>query len=703
MALGIPQNSTRMLSLWVSLPMVLVLIWVLPVRFDRFMFDTTHKQIAGSRDFNRVVYHDLDSDGYSERIILQNDTYSKEACFEAYTNNGHILGQVNLRGSLIHFNHVFEVGRLFDSTYHDLALVTIKKDSLLLNLVNMELSDDGAYLETKLHVVFLDRIRKNKGGGYDFSGSIKFRDTNRDGNMEVFIGMAAGFSIEPRKLYKYDLVKQKLYKSDTDGACGNHGIGFVDLDRDGIEEVVGFSYACWNISDTINYRFHDHNAYVMVFDSALNFFFDPIVEYGAYKNLPYHVLENKPNPLIVTVNGTPTQALKFQTLNIYNHKRQVVNRINFPHELSTNNYLLNHRDDRNLIWVNDRAKSELIGLSKELKEIKKIEMPFENTNFLQLDLFNDGNKSFLFYNLYKGLFSLSIDGKEHPIPDMPIMNPKAFEVTMKYNGPTQPPVLSVFCDDREHLICIRKNPYRAFRYPYYLLVVVLVYAAVFFVLNFQSKSITRRYQDKERLRDLELASAHGQLDPHFTFNAMNAIGASILTGNKKEAYEYFAELSQLIRLTLEKAKDSAQSLEQEIEFVKKYLVIEKFRFEERLHYTISEHGTINKSLMVPKMLMQIFVENAIKHGINPKKEGGTIHIKLTAKNHRHTIVIEDDGVGRTKAKELNTTSTGRGLKVMNEYVTLFNRQNKTNISYRMNDLLDGAGLIIGTRVVIELG
>lgn len=196
----------------------------------------------------------------------------------------------------------------------------------------------------------------------------------------------------------------------------------------------------------------------------------------------------------------------------------------------------------------------------------------------------------------------------------------------------------------------------------------------------------RRKQEKQKMIDLQYKAARSQLYPHFLFNAVSAIGSFIYNNDPDKAYNYFVKLSKLIREVLQDSKQGYKTLKQEIEFVRNYLELQKLRFEKRFDYQIKIDKSINCNIEIPQMMIQTYVENAIKHGLEPLKEGGKLIIDISEQNRHIVFVIEDNGIGIEAAKRRKAKGTGTGLKVMNDIYKLHNNHFNTNIEYQLIDL-----------------
>ncbi len=161
----------------------------------------------------------------------------------------------------------------------------------------------------------------------------------------------------------------------------------------------------------------------------------------------------------------------------------------------------------------------------------------------------------------------------------------------------------------------------------------------------------------------KLRSLKMQLHPHFLFNTHNAI-SELIYKDPDAAEKMIATLSDLLRITLENSEVEEVTLERELSFVKKYVEIERMRFQERLKFDVEVSSDAYDSI-VPNMILQPLVENAIKHGITPKREGGSVHIDAFRKNNRLHIEVSDDGIGLSEAAE-DSLADGIGLRNVKE-------------------------------------
>jgi sensor histidine kinase YesM len=158
----------------------------------------------------------------------------------------------------------------------------------------------------------------------------------------------------------------------------------------------------------------------------------------------------------------------------------------------------------------------------------------------------------------------------------------------------------------------------------------------------------------------------------------------------------------LIRGILDSADKTTRSLENEIEFVKNYLELQRFRYKNRFDYSIEIDEEIDTTMPVPKMIIQTYAENAVKHGLFPLEKQGSLNIVITGTDDVLTINVEDNGIGRKRASENKTKLTGKGIKIMTQYIDVFNERNTEKITFDFYDLTDENQNPSGTRVSIKI-
>ncbi len=166
-----------------------------------------------------------------------------------------------------------------------------------------------------------------------------------------------------------------------------------------------------------------------------------------------------------------------------------------------------------------------------------------------------------------------------------------------------------------------------------------------------------------------------------------------------------AKLSQFIRRILDNSKRKSISLGEEIDTLMLYLNLEKLRFEDNFDFELVKDKKLDHhEIMVPPMLIQPFVENAIWHGLMPLKGKGFLKIHFTRINDRMDIYVEDNGIGRVKSskKKRIVGHAATGLKNLFERISLINKISDRMISCEIIDLYNPEGKPTGTQVKLSI-
>ena len=168
----------------------------------------------------------------------------------------------------------------------------------------------------------------------------------------------------------------------------------------------------------------------------------------------------------------------------------------------------------------------------------------------------------------------------------------------------------------------------------------------------QAVNYFRKYQEREfRLAQAQLQALRMQLHPHFLFNTLNAI-AELVYSDPKAADRCILSISELLRFSLESHRTQEVALKEEIDFLEKYLAIQKILMRDRLRVRLNiEPETLDAS--IPNMLLQPLVENAIRHGISPRPEGGNVEVYARRLDGKLYVEITDDGLGMHEQQDGN--------------------------------------------------
>jgi len=188
----------------------------------------------------------------------------------------------------------------------------------------------------------------------------------------------------------------------------------------------------------------------------------------------------------------------------------------------------------------------------------------------------------------------------------------------------------------------------------------------------------------------KISALTAQMNPHLLFNALNTVAATI-PENPNAAEKMVIELAGLYRKTLDATRTDFHSLARELDLIKAYLTIEKARFGDRLNFAHQIDDTNLDVVIIPSLILQPIVENAVKHGLSSLEEGGTIVIKVATDHGSLHLEIEDNGVGFRHSK---SKGTGTGLENSRSRIQLL-YQGKAQFQIQDN-------VPQGTRVIIDI-
>jgi hypothetical protein len=208
----------------------------------------------------------------------------------------------------------------------------------------------------------------------------------------------------------------------------------------------------------------------------------------------------------------------------------------------------------------------------------------------------------------------------------------------------------------------------------------------------------------KKLAEYQLTALQAQMNPHFIFNAINSIQGYILKRNEQEAYNYLAKFSKLIRLVLNNSQEKLLPLKQELEMLELYVELEQLRFDKTFEFTIHIDDRVNEyEALIPTMLIQPYIENAIWHGLmNLEKDiRGQLKLDIVLNDDQLKITVEDNGIGRELAKTFarQTYHKSVGMNITEQRLSMINAlQNFENAKVTVSDLFDESGRPAGTRV-----
>jgi|GEM_PF-6407813 len=265
-------------------------------------------------------------------------------------------------------------------------------------------------------------------------------------------------------------------------------------------------------------------------------------------------------------------------------------------------------------------------------------------------------------------------------------------------------------NDARTTVSLRIQVTAPFLYSRLLKTILSVITGILIIITFilvqkqASRKKIRKIQEEKEILSLKMIALQKQIDPHFIFNSLHSLQILFYTNKFEEGNAYLSKFSNLLRSLLEYSRNDVSNLENEMELVNNYLELEKLQFDEGTFiFEVSvEEGIPMKQVLIPAFLLQPFVENAIKHGLRSPSEPVRklrVSVRKTGKDIR--ISITDNGKGLREKKNANGAHQhiSRGLEIMQNKISVFNKAYNQNISFRLSNRSDGKQ---GAEVIIDI-
>ena len=246
-----------------------------------------------------------------------------------------------------------------------------------------------------------------------------------------------------------------------------------------------------------------------------------------------------------------------------------------------------------------------------------------------------------------------------------------------------------------------KNPF--YREWWFLLSTVALFALLFTGITL---IVVRRVKNRElqkrnlvlRIADLEARALQEQMNPHFIFNAVNSVQDFILNSRTEEAHLFLSSFAKLIRMVLEHSRKKNVSLEEEISLIRLYVSIEEQRLRESVSLEIDMPDSIDpENILLPSMLLQPLVENAIWHGLNKQTGKKTITLKFREEGKLFIIEISDNGIGLQNSDQIHTSV---GLEIVKERIRLTYEEAPSFDFFSIQNKAGNGGVVV--RIVLPL-
>jgi len=259
----------------------------------------------------------------------------------------------------------------------------------------------------------------------------------------------------------------------------------------------------------------------------------------------------------------------------------------------------------------------------------------------------------------------------------------------------------IWSDRTISILFIIKGPYYL-SWWFILLIISVITVLLFFFIK------QREFDLKQKHRNIELQQRlfRLQMNPHFIFNSLLAIQNFIYKHNRKEAGDYLSDFARLFRLILNNSKSEFILVEKEIETLNLYLKLQALRYPDKFTYNIFIDPKIDAEyVMIPPMLAQPMIENALEHGLFYKKGKGNIDIRFIHKGNKLLFEVEDNGVGLKIARQKGSSNSNHessAISITQERIKVLGKRHGFFAIFEIRELVNTHGNVKGTKVMFTL-
>lgn len=670
------------LSLIIAIPVIALL----PLKIDKFKTSLVSKIPVNAPYI--VKYADLNHDGHPEKIQYFENAYHQLA-FQVYDSHGGLFDQWNFPGEYYRRTPHVYTGDYDHDGWGEIVGFSKTGDSIWMNYVKPLAPGDPS-----IHSVFIDTVKERSGYPPDLEiPDARFIDIDGDSADEFVFIIEAGYSLEPRKVYYYDFQDKSLHESPRAGEVIDK-LEFADLDHDGRQEIFGMCYSNFNFPDSADIPYPDHSAYLFVYDDDLQFLFPPVGYLHSFSNVFVKKITELDSDYLLVLYSPFRYEFGHPVFQWYTPAGKLVGQdsVSFLNcgarvsLLQSPDHRLYIRDDGFRIYeINPKA--HIIRSSGESAGLGN------KPDFMDLN----GDGKFEIVTLSNNSTEITIISPDlNCETDIPLDENNTTIVNVsQYDGN-----LFLQTTKNEYFYSYAVNPMYYIRYPLYLVIYFGIFLFVYFIKKVQEARAREKYAFLNQVMNLEMKAFNNQMDPHFMMNTFNLVAGLLNKGDSEKALDAFMKFSNLVRQNLIRSDDLTRTLGEELDSVKSFLEITKLRFRDKISYAIRDGIEDLKKVMVPKMIILTHVENAVKHGLIPKTDKGSLKIDFSQYDDTLRVTIEDDGIGREQSAMVSRNGSGKGLELLGKLISLLNDGQKNKIRQEIIDLKDPDGDPSGTKVLL---
>lgn len=668
-----------------------VIIFFIPHVFSKYKIKHLKDEYGMINTY--YYYVDLDSDGNSERISFDlNDTPQTKIIV---SKNGRVMNQYNLRFQPPVENY-FYTNDFNSDGYSECYIFTLNDDSIFLNII-----DPVKGRQILIADRFIDSWKQAPTTINEPYFKVAGMTTGeKSGMKDLLFFITTGYSLKPRKVYRYDIFNDSLIKSPESGAVIIDCI-IADINNDHSPEYLADITATGNYDE--NYPFSDHYTWLMILDKNLKFLFQPVKISDDPATVSLSELKNGKNSYIVAFNDYFGSDNFSSTMSLFSsHGELLAQKPVAGNEPTFSTIIPNKKNNyRTFFLLKDRL-TRIEEVDTALNIVNKMTIPgIDISNFKYfLDADGDGKNEIIFLGTDKNSLVIVQEDFRFPVTwefyRGKIEHPK---ISVCHYSEEKPQLYLQFSDHGEY-ISFRRNALFFFKYPIFFCLYFIVLALITAIFRIQRYRLEIKLETERKIAGLQMKAIKNQVDPHFTLNILNAIGSLYANEKDRGKADYiFGKYAKLIRQTVISSDKIIVPLSDELDFIRNYLDLEKFRRDDSFSYSIETDQGIDSLLKVPRMLIYTFVENAAKYGISNRSQKGNIKIAVCKNGSVCLISVEDNGPGLQTNGDSNH-GTGKGLVIVRDLIELYFRLEKIKISYTLENKIGPDGNISGTLATI---
>lgn len=670
--------------LWALIPTVIVSFFVRDIGTPYIL----SQQSGLIQKEDQIFFHDLNGDGTTEQIHSKPGEPLNN--LPIMTNDGKYYDQWNVGETFVP-----EISELIFGDYdHDglseIYVFSMNRDTIFLNALE---AFDSSGLRLRRHYVTV--VNLVEGQNNSVIKPVGFFDYDKDGFKEFYFAITTGFGLWPRNCYLFNLKTLKLFTSASFGVNFDKPT-FADLDNDSVPEIITSSSSPGNQKS--KQPLSDRSAWLMVLGPDLEFIFPPreFSGFGGRIDVEPLKAEGGSNLLVIyNYSGSKTPEVP-PGFHIFSREGKRVAEKSFA-SIGLQKAMP--------VIVTDKERKEFAMLSNpvsvfnsNLEIIRSISLPFSSDfTFWLVDLTGDGSNEIFLYSAAEGRLVLCTSNFA-VMSVLDIDFPEGAWTVSVVREQGELNRIHIRSGEKQWNITLEGNPAYFFRHAIYAGIYLGFFVLILITRRISTAQVKKQEALKKKLLTLQLQSIKSQLDPHFTFNALNSISSLLYMDDRKTAYDALNIFTRLLRQLLNDADKVFRPLREELEFVTRYLELEKIRFS-HFKYAIDMADNVSGDELIPKMAVQLFAENSIKHGLVPKGKDGFLSIRVHRTINTLVLTIEDNGIGR-KQSALESTAHGKGIKINNDFYETLSQLTGKTVQTKFTDLYGDEGNAAGTRVEV---